>query len=47
MKMVKEFPDFPKDVDILSAEVTIDKDGNNIYLSRLLKTILRITFYMK
>jgi hypothetical protein len=45
MKMIKEFPDFPKDVDIWSAQITIDKEGKQYLLITFVKNDILDAFF--
>jgi hypothetical protein len=45
MKMVKEFPDFPKDVDIWTAEITIDKERKQYLLITFVKNDILDAFF--
>jgi len=45
MKMVKEFPDFPKDIDIWSAQITVDKEGKQYLLITFVKNDILDYFF--
>lgn len=45
MKMVKEFPDFPKDVDIWTAQITVDKEGKQYLLITFVKNDILDYFF--
>jgi hypothetical protein len=45
MKMAKEFPDFPKDVEIWSAQITIDNEGKQYLLITFVKNDILDVFF--
>jgi len=45
MKMVKEFPDFPKDVEIWTAQITVDKEGKQYLLITFVKNDILDYFF--
>ena len=45
LKMAKEFPEFPQDVQILSAEIVIDKEGVQYLLITFIKNDILDAFF--
>ncbi len=45
MKMVKEFSDFPQDIDIWSAQITVDKEGKQYLLVTFVKNDILDYFF--
>ena len=45
LKMAKEFPEFPQDVQILSAEVVVDKEGVQYLLITFIKNDILDAFF--
>ena len=45
LKMAKEFPEFPQNVEILSAEITIDNEGKQYLLITFIKNDILDAFF--
>jgi hypothetical protein len=45
MKMIKEFPDFPKDVEIWTTQITVDKEGKQYLLITFVKNDILDVFF--
>jgi len=45
LKMAKEFPEFPQDVQILSAQITVDKEGKQYLLITFIKNDILDAFF--
>ena len=45
MKMIKEIPDFPQNIEILSAQITVDSEGKQYLLITFIKNDILDAFF--